>query len=496
MTDNLSFKLQSIIGDLSYLLPEFILVAIILIVLLADLIFKNQPKLVRVIAIVGLLFELYLATRQYLHIDKSMSIFAGMVTLNSLAAFWKMLFSVGALLTILMNQSKASRWKTAEYHMMIITITLGANLLAMSSNLLMIYISIEIISITSYILTTFSFEKKSSEAGIKYFLFGAVASAIMIYGMSLLYAVTLTLDFMGQLFTDALLQANPLPVIVGSVMLVAGFIYKIAAAPLHVWSPDVYTAAPTPVVAFFSVVPKLAGFAILIKLILVINLFGLGPIHWPTIIAILAMITILIGNFSALWQNNVKRLLAYSSIAHSGFLLAGFAAFSQPALQNVLFYAVVYLIMNIATFMIVNYFERNKGITNVADYAGLVVKYPFLTVLLAILFISLTGIPPTGGFTAKLLIFTSIWESYSQTDNQWLLYLLVFGLLNTVISLFFYLKVPFYMIFRTADKEMNNDKIKFGIENYFAGILVLAILLIFFKPEWLMGLINNINFAF
>ncbi|HNP18726.1 MAG TPA: NADH-quinone oxidoreductase subunit N [Fulvivirga sp.] len=496
MTENLSFKLHSIIGDLSYLLPEFILVAIILLILLADLIFKNQPKLVRLIAIVGLLFELYFSTRQYLHIDKSMSVFAGMVTLNSLTAFWKMIFSVGALLTILMSQAKASRWKTGEYHMMIITIVLGANLLAMSSNLLMVYISLEIISITSYLLTTFSFDKKGAEAGIKYFLFGAVASAIMIYGMSLLYAVTLTLDFTGQQFTDALLQANPLPVIVGSVMLVAGFVYKMAAAPLHVWSPDAYTAAPTPVVAFFSVVPKLAGLAILIKVILVINLFGLGPINWPTIIAIIAMITILVGNFSALWQNNVKRLLAYSSIAHAGFLLAGFAAFSQPALQNVLFYAVVYLIMNIATFMIVNHFENSKGLIKVEDYSGIAVDHPYLTVLITILFISLTGIPPTGGFTAKLLIFTSIWESYSQTDNQWLLYLLVFGLLNTVISLFFYLKIPFYMIFRTPNKELGSGKIKFGMENYFAGILVLAILLIFFKPEWLMGLINNINFAF
>jgi NADH-quinone oxidoreductase subunit N len=494
--ENLFQKLQSILGDLSLILPEFVLVGTVLLILITDLLFKDKPQLVRLIVVIGLVFELYLVSRQYLDIEKSVFGFGGMISVNSLTAFWKMLFATGALLTLSMGVQKANKTKAAEYYMLITTIVLGANLLAMSSNLLMIYLSLEVISISSYILTTFSFDKKSAEAGIKYLLFGAVASAVMIYGMSLLYAVTLTLDFTGQQFTDALLMGNHLPVIVGSVMVVAGFIFKMAAAPLHIWSPDVYTAAPTPVVAFFSIVPKLAGFAILIKVVLVLNLFGLGPIKWTTVLAIVAMVTILIGNFSALWQNNVKRLLAYSSIAHSGILLAGYAAFSETALQNVLFYAVAYLLMNMAVFIIVHHFENKKGITTVEEYSGLINTHPFLTVLLAILFISLTGLPPTGGFTAKLLIFTSIWESYSQTDNQWLLYLLVFGLLNTVVSLFYYLKIPYYMIFKPYNADKNEARIIVGFENYLAGVMVLAVLILFFKPDWLMGLINNINFAF
>jgi NADH-quinone oxidoreductase subunit N len=494
--DSLLQNLTSIQEDLPLVLPELVLVILLLSVVLVDLIFKDKPKIIALIVAVGLLLELYLVTQQYLDIQKPISGFSNLILVDGLAAFWKMIFSVATLLTLAISTRRINKERTAEYHALIISILIGANLLAMSSNFLMVFLSIELISIPSYIIASFAFDKSSAEASLKYLLFGAVASATMLYGMSLLYAQTLTLDFTNQQFIDALLKAESLPFIVGAVLVLAGILFKIAAVPFHIWSPDVYTTAPTSVVAFFSVVPKLAGLSILIKVVLVLNLFGQSPVNWITILSIIAMVSMLIGNFSALWQNNVKRMLAYSSIAQAGFLIAGLAAFSESALNNVIFYSTVYMLMNMAAFLIVQYFEKKINIVEVKDYSGLINEFPLLSIMLVIIFLSLTGLPPTAGFTAKFLIFSSVWESYNNIDNQWLLYLVLFGLINTAISLFYYLKIPFYMIFRPSSRERIIVKNKLGFENYLGGILVVAILILFFKPDWLMGLINNISFAF
>ena len=494
--EGLGLKLDLIIQYFQVVLPELLLVGLLVILILTDLIFKERKTELIALTFIGVLAELYLVTHQYFDTQQPISGFFNLILLNSYAAFWKMLFALATLIVLLIAIINKEQKRLAEYLTLILTILIGTNLLVMSTNLLMIFLSVEVISIASYIITTFAFNKSSAESGLKYLLFGAAASAIMLYGMSLLYAQTLTLEYPSKQFLDALLEAEALPVIVSFVLVLAGLFFKIAAFPFHIWAPDIYTSAPTSAVAYFSVVPKLAGLAIMTKVILVFNLFGQGPIDWITLLSIVAMITLVVGNFSAIWQSNVKRMLAYSSIAHTGFLLAGFAAFSETALHHVLFYASVYLIMNLGAFLLVQYFEVKNNFTKVEDFKGLINTYPFLAVLMLVFMISLAGLPPTGGFTAKYLIFTSIWDSYNTTGNQWLIYLLIFGLVNTVISLFYYLKIPYCMIFKTCDNNTVLYKKNLALENYLGGLLVLAILLIFFKPDWLMGMINSVSFAF
>ncbi len=495
MGEGLYQKLQSILGDLAFIYPELVLVIALLLVVLTDLVYSNN-KISASITFFGIAISVIFTVIQFSNQHKIEYAFAELILPDRLAAFWKLLLGSGALLFVLISNYRLKEHKAAEYYAMAIVLLLGANFLVMSTNWLMVFLSIETISIVSYILTAFAFTKQGAEAALKYFLFGAVASAIMLYGMSLLYAQTLTLTFTSTAFVDTLLAASSLPFIVGAVFIMAGLFFKVALVPMHIWAPDVYKSATTPVVAYFSVVPKLAAIALLFKVVLVLNLFGQSAINWITFLAIMAMLTMLVGNFSALAQQNVKRLLAYSSIAQSGFLVAGLASFSDIGLTNVLFYATVYLIMNMAAFAMVAYFEKYHRLTEIKDYSGLIQTHPLKVILFLVVMVSLTGLPPTAGFTAKFLIFSAVWEAYNYTENQWLLYLLVFGLLNTVVALFYYLKIPFYMIFREPLIEPSTSKKLWSGENFLIGMLVLAILLLFFKPDWLIGLINNVSFAF
>lgn len=488
-------NLLQIKGDLVAIMPELVICITLLIVLITDLIFSDKKYVLLTITIAGLAASFFLSFNQYVESAESMSAFSNMIQVNDSAGFWKMIFSAASIIVVLMTMSVSLK-RSAEYYILLLSIHLGASFLVMSTNLLLMYFSIEVISISSYIITVFSFDKKSSEAGMKYFLFGAAASATMLYGLSLLFVISGTLDFTGQQFVDTLLVADRMPLILASVLVLGGILFKVAAAPLHIWAPDVYNSAPTPIVALFSIVPKLAGIAILIKVVLALNLFGQSPISWMPLMAILSMLTLLVGNFSALWQVNFKRLMAFSSIAQTGFLLVGIVAFSETGLVNLMFYAVAYSVANLGVFVIINFFERNHKIENVEDYSGLIKYYPMLSIILLIFLISLTGLPPTVGFTGKLLIFSALWDSYNYTGNNWQLYLIVFGLLNTVVSLFYYLKIPYFMIFKPVKVNIDSVQIKFGIENYLSFILVVAVLILFFKPDWLMGMINSISFAF
>ena len=265
-----------------------------------------------------------------------------------------------------------------------------------------------------------------------------------------------------------------------------------AAAPLHPWAPDVYEAAPMPVVAFFSVVPKLAGLGVLTKFALALNLFGQSDHDWQFVICLAAILSLTVGNFSALWQKRPKRLMAYSSIAQSGFLLVGVGAFIPHGINFMLFYASIYVLTTFLIFFYLQYFESN-GLESLESFAGIGRTLVWPCVFLLVGFIGLTGLPPTAGFTAKLFIFSSIWESYQLSGKGILLWLLVFGLLNTVVSLFYYLRIPFYAFIKKSESVRHTNNPTF--ENFFAIGLVLAILLLFFNPDLLMRWINKINFV-
>jgi NADH-quinone oxidoreductase subunit N len=492
----LTNKLESITNSIGYVIPEIILSIGILLLIFFGLFVRNKRG--TIISWATLLLLIASTVYTVLHWSSYASpilLFEGMIRSDDFSSYFKILFDVAGILTVIMSMKndelKENRF-SSEYFTLVVAAVLGAHLLTMSINFIMVFLSLELLSISSYILAGFSLTKKGAEGSLKYFLFGSVASAIMLYGFSILFGLTGTLDFASGDFVDRLLNNQSPLILVAGLMSLAGFLYKIAAAPMHPWAPDVYESAPMPVVAFLSVVPKLAGVAILAKFTLAINLFGQSNFDWQIILSAIAILSITIGNFSALWQNNPKRMMAYSSIAQTGFLLIGVVCFSIQGIQFMLFYAGIYLLTNFAVFICLQVFEKH-GINSVQSFSGGGKSHVMVSVLLLVGFIALAGIPPTAGFTAKLFIFTSLWSAYEETGKDILVWLLVFGLLNTVVSLFYYLKIPYYSFLKTSDTTQSVKKTP--IENYLALILVVLVLFLFIRPDLLMGWLNRINFV-
>lgn len=490
METGLAEKIDWIKESFVYFMPEVILGIGIMLILVLSLFnqigFKTQSFLSLII---------FLAAFSFIILNWSLyttpvQLFNGMVRSDQFSSFFKLLFDIAAVLTVIMTLRDRRQKYFSEYYVLLIAIVLGAHILVMSTNFIMVFLALETISICSYVLAGFAFDKKGAEASLKYFLFGAVASAIMVYGLSILYGVSGTLDFSSDNFINQLTSNNTSLVLIASLMVSAGFLYKLAAAPMHPWSPDIYEASPMPIVAFFSVVPKLAGLGVLTKFLGTLNLAGNSD--WQIIISVVAILSITIGNFSALKQKNAKRMMAYSSIAQSGFLLVGLVAFLPESIHFMLFYATVYTLSNFLIFVLLQYFESNS-IHTIAEFGGSGKKFIWPSVFILVGLISLTGLPPTAGFTAKLFIFSSLWEAFSQSGKSILLWLLIFGLLNTVVSLFYYLRIPYYAFIKPSETSSTQNNSTF--ENYLALLLVVVILILFFLPGMLMGWINKINFV-
>lgn len=480
--------LHSLSGSFIHFVPEVILLITLLLVLTTGL-FKVRETFLLLLSLAG--FIVCGSAVTYDGFVAPEILFNNMLRKDGVSQYLKILIDLSGCLTCLLSLRKEND-NRSEYFLLLLTIALGCHLLVMSTNFVMVFLSIELISIPSYALAGFAFTKAASEGSLKYFLFGAAASAIMLYGFSLFYGLTGTIDFSSPGFITGLMGRNSPVILVASIFVLAGFLYKIASAPMHVWAPDVYQVTPIPALAFLSVAPKIAGLGVLFKFILAINLFGQSAYNWQTILAGIAILSLTIGNFSALRQHHPKRLMAYSSIAQSGFLLIGMAAFLPQGIHFMLFYASVYLLMNYLVFLYLDFFE-NRGISTISGFQGAGKAYFFPCLFLLIGLISLTGLPPTGGFTAKLLIFSSLWQSYELTGNTILLWLLIFGLLNTVVSLFYYLRIPYFAFLRSGQPAEKENIIRF--ENLFGLILVLLILILFFYPALLMGWINKINFV-
>ena len=426
----------------------------------------------------------------------SQVLFTGMLRLDNMAVFLKGIFLIASLITLLMAYNEVRQRTKVEHAVFfgsLVAALLGAFLLVMATNLLMIYLAIELISISSYILTALGLKKSSAEAGLKYLLTGALASGILLYGLSWVYGSTGTMDVTAVEFANRLIEGPALPLAVSAILVIVGISFKLSAFPLHIWAPDVYQVAPTSVVAFFSVVPKLAGMVVLFKFVMALHNFGEGAVNWQLILSIIAIATLTIGNFSALWQQNAKRMMAYSSIAHSGFLLVGIIALSPLGLQSFLFYAAIYLFMNYGVFMLIHQMELEHNSVAIEIFKGAGKSLPFYGVAMLVMMIALTGLPPTAGFTAKLLVFSSLWDSYTHSGASYILLLLIFGLLNAVISLFYYLRIPYQMYFKTSENEESGGFPWY--ENFLTGFLVLAVLILFAKPGWLLEIINSISFA-
>jgi NADH-quinone oxidoreductase subunit N len=436
--------LSNNVASISQFKPELVLIAGILLLFISDLIFR-QKWLNLFVAIVTILFAALLAGAQ-LKLAEPKQLFNNLVVIDHYSSFFKIFFLLTALLTILII-SKTKELKdagSAELSNFILTITLGMILVASSADLLMIYLSIETVSLLSYILVGYKLDsKQSSEAALKYIIFGAVASGTMLFGISYFYGIfgTTNIFEIQKAVSQASTDIFSFPILFATIFVMVGFGFKIAMVPFHMWCPDVYEGAPTPITAFLSVGPKAAGFAVLVRFFL--SVFGIGedkfvPVFMimkgPELIIILSIVTMTLGNLAAIPQTSVKRLLAYSSIAHAGYILMGVAAFDRAGVEAVLFYLPVYLFMNLSAFLIVQIVEESTGNDDIKSFKALGRRNPFLAFSMAVFLFSLTGLPPLAGFLAKFYIFAAV-------IDKGLYLLAIIGVLNSVVSLFYYVRI-------------------------------------------------------
>ncbi len=483
--------LQINLASLPYFIPELILVGTLLLLIIVDLVLKDKPSAgwLSLIALSGVIIALIAVIGQY---DLgTRSLFNGVLVLDHFSLFFKVLFLAAAALAILFTMASielAGR-PVGEYYTLLITLVLGMFLMAASTNLIMIYISIELVSITSFVLAAYiKRATRSSEAGLKYAIYGAFSSGLMLYGFSWLYGLTGTLDLyqLARSLSEVASQ-NPLAIFLSVLFILTGFGYKIAAVPFHFWAPDVYEGAPTPMTAFFSVGPKAAGFALLIRFFvsgmaqpsLVEGSMwqAIGDIHWPQLLAVISAATMTLGNLIALVQNNVKRLLAYSSIAHAGYALMGTVVLTQEGYFATLFYLVAYYLMNMGAFLVVIVFQDLIGSEKIDDYRGLGYRAPIAAIAMGIFLFSLTGLPPTVGFIGKFYLFAALIKA-----GEAYYWLAIVGVLNSVISLYYYVKIMKYMFLdRPAEEKAGALPVTLSMN---LMLVVLMVPIILFGLYW------------
>ncbi|HEY4192693.1 MAG TPA: NADH-quinone oxidoreductase subunit NuoN [Mesorhizobium sp.] len=350
------------------------------------------------------------------------------------ARFMQVLTLVGSAVTLVMSLgfAKAEKFDTFEYPVLVMLSTLGMLLMASANNMISLYISFELQSLGLYVVAAINRENlRSTEAGLKYFVLGALASGMMLYGISLVYGYTGSVEF--GVIRDAVGADRQVGVLFGLVFILAGLVFKISAAPFHMWTPDVYEGAPTPVTAFFAVAPKVATMALILR----ITMFAFEPVaaDWQQIIVFVSIASMALGSFAAIGQQNFKRLMAYSSIGHMGFALVGLAANSQAGVRGVIIYMLIYVAMTLGTFAFIIAMRRKEGqVETIGDLAGLSTTNPVMATILTILLFSLAGIPPMAGFWAK-------WYVFLAAINSGLYALAIIGVLTSVVAAFYYLRI-------------------------------------------------------
>lgn len=427
-------------------LPEIALLVLIAVIFVADLLLAPERRSALAwINILGLALILLLTAFFARPGAQPELIWGGMLRHDWLAYVSKLIFLTGALFTSFFVLDWEGVWRKGEFYVLLLTSTLGMTLMGASADLIMLFLAIETTSIPLYIMAGFLTEdEKSTEAGFKYLLFGAMTTAVMLYGFSLLFGFAGTSNLYA---IGAAIGAGEVPAaaLAGSAILILlGFGFKVSMVPLHFWAPDVYEGAPTPVTAFLSTASKAAGFVVFARVM--ITAFPAVQAQWTLIVAIAAALTMTLGNVVALTQTNIKRMLAYSSISHAGYALLGVAAASQLGVLSVVYYFLVYVVTNMAAFGVVIVVYQRIGSDEIADYAGLSRRAPGLALVLLIAFLSLAGVPPLGGFIAKVLVFAAAVEAG-------LVWLAVLGVLNAIVGLYYYLIVLKVVYLYRSDEE-------------------------------------------
>jgi len=447
--------------DLYLLAPELSLALVAMGVMLVDLFVKRLTVTVTA-ALIGLIIPLGFAISQVFlvgplvanHTLPSNQAFFGMFIADQYAIFFDIIFLIIAAVMILSSYSYVGKYVKAngEFYTLLLFSVTGMMLLASTTELLSIYISLELTSIPLYVMAgLLRTGERSAEAAVKYVLLGAMSSAILLYGFALLYGLTGTTDLtsIAGSIKNGVQNGNVL-VLIASVLILAGFGFKISAVPFHMWAPDIYEGSPTPATAFFSVGSKAAGFAALLRIFIT---GGLGQVNLSsliTIVSIIAVLTMTLGNLVAAVQTNVKRMMAYSSIAQAGYILVGFAASlsgqNSDGSSAVLFFILVYILTNLGAFAGIIALANATGGEKIEDFRGLAKRAPLLSAGTALCLLSLSGIPPMAGFVSKVFIFTAAW-------SQGLSWLVVIALINTVISLVYYGRLVKVMYFDAPLKE-------------------------------------------
>ena len=481
---NISGQLTSILGDLKYFMPEIYLSALFIVVLLTDLIFgRSSEKICRIVACAGIVLVILMDVSQVVLVKKDIFfLFGNMLLQNHASQIFRLIIDIASFILLLYfpwdDRLKSHPKRLSDLYSITIAAILGLHLMTMAINLLSVYLSIEMVSIASYLMVAYRTENAfTTEAGLKYVLFGAVSSAIMLYGISLLYGFSGTLAlFTGDLI-PALMHTSPSGVSFALILVLIGIGFKLSFVPIHFWVPDVYEGAPTPVTAFLSTVPKIAGFALLVNFLTAFLLYDQWKsFNFGLYFSVIGIITMIAGNFAAVMQNNVKRMLAYSSIGHTGFALMAIVTFTSQGITALTYYLAVYTLANIGALALVTYFTRITGSEDAKSYRGLGQRYPAASVCFIVILVSLTGLPVTAGFTGKLLVFSAVYSSYQVTHNVCLLLLTITGALATVVSLFYYFRILLYLFLK---RPVITDNITRGSKYIIALVVIISLLLLF-----------------
>ena len=436
--------------------PELSMVGLAIMVILLDLVIEKKAVLA-VISAVGLIVPLALAISLWGEDDVS---FNGMLAVDNFALFFKFLF-IGITAMVIMSSwdyvcNRIENLR-GEFYALILLSALGLMLMAAAREMITIYVALELSGMSLYALTSFLKDRKSTESGIKYILLGAIASATLLYGMVLIFGMTGSTHL--EAIRDSIVASGlrEPALLLGMILVAAGFAFKISAVPFHMWAPDVYEGAPTPITAYLSVASKAAGFAVILRIFF--TAFGSPDWllnDWSLLFGVLAAITMTVGNVIALWQTNIKRLLAYSGVAQAGYLMVGLIAANtmnvdklddpNAGLAGIMFFLVAYALANLGAFIVVIAISNKTGNDEISSFSGLFKRSPVLALVMGLCLISLTGIPPTAGFMGKLFVFKA-------AADAGMLWLVIIAVVNSVIAAFYYFKVIKAMFITEPESE-------------------------------------------
>ena len=468
--------------NLNLVLPEIFISLSIMFLLVLGVFKKNSSKIIFNVSLLALLITAIITFNETSNIDR-VTLFNNSVVIDYMSSLMKIITLLGAFLVLIISPTylKTFMIYKIEYPVLILSSVLGMMVMISSNDLIVFYMGLELQSLALYVLATFNRDQiKSSEAGLKYFVLSALSSGLLLYGCSLIYGFSGSTNF--NVISNQL-NTNEYVLTFGIVFILVGLAFKISAVPFHMWAPDVYEGSPTSVTLFFTMVPKIAALTVFIRFLYVpfLNLID----QWQMIIVFLSIASMLFGAIAAIGQTNIKRLIAYSSIGHIGYTLAGLATGSNEGIQSSIIYISIYIIMNLALFSCLLMLKRNdQYYEQIDDLSGLSKNHPLLSFSFLIILFSLAGIPPLAGFFAKFYVFKAVIE-------QSMYFLAIVGLLSTVVAAFYYLRIIKIIYFDKEKEKYDQDHslwLKFSLT--FSTILIL---LYFIFPSQLIDVVSRIN---